>query len=156
MATSVTSFIVDTLVDVLDADTTLELVRVWVPTRPPTTATNTVVYPYVNSIAYESPYENGRMTVTGTAQCEIMCRQQVATDPQLTGSNTIAAGLIARKIHKLIYDCDPESIATNNDTVFSTRITGIVLDGHVGHFDNNDGKIQMGLAVTVHFIQTRI
>lgn len=156
MATSVTSYIVDTLVDVLDADTTLELARVWVPTKPPATDGNTVVYPYVNNVSYESPFENGSTTLTGMAQCEIMCRQNVASDPQLTGANTIAAGLIARKIHKLIYDCDPESIAVNNDTIFKSRITAIVLDGHVGHFDNNDGKIQMGLAVTVHFVQTRI
>lgn len=155
MATSPLAFIVDTLIGVLDDDNTLELVRVWNPTSPATTDGNTVVYPYVNNITYDGNPENGGSLLIGTAQCEVMCRQHVVNDASKTGLATIEAGLIARKVHKLLYDFDPESLATNNDTVFTTRIVAVQCNGNVGHFDNNDSKIEMGLAVTVHFIQTR-
>ena len=154
MATSTLAHIVDTLVDLLDNDTTWQVVRVFAPTKAGT-STKPTLYPYVVSISYPSGYENGKNDGYGTAACEIIATAKVANDASGAGLGTIETGRIAKEVMRRLLDADVESIARNDDGVFYTRIIGINVDGHVGAFDNNDGVVQFGLACTVIFNITR-
>ena len=120
MATSTLAHIVDTLVDLLDNDTTWQVVRVFAPTRAGT-STKPTLYPYVVSISYPSGYENGKNDGYGTAACEIIATAKVANDASGAGLGTIETGRIAKEVMRRLLDADVESIARND--VFSMLMT---------------------------------
>lgn len=149
------AFIVDTLIDILDADTSWQVVRVFKGDSSADTSKGTI-YPYVQGVSFGDGMENGANDGMGEASCEIMYSAKVANDTGGAGLATIALGDATKKIMGLLLGADVEGIAVNNDGTFKTRITAIVIDGHVGSFDNNDAKVRLGIALTVHFLLTRI
>lgn len=149
------AFVVDTLIDILDADTSWQVTRVFKGDSNLDTSKGTL-YPYVQQVSFGEGMENGANDGMGEASCEIMYAAKVANDTTGAGTATIALGTAAKKIMGLLLNTDVEGIAVNNDGTFKTRITAIVIDGHVGSFDNNDAKVRLGVALTVHFLLMRI
>lgn len=153
-STSPMQFVVDTLVDLLDDETTFSVVRVW--NQDAYNPSKTTVYPYVNGITYLYDTENGTATGEGIASCEILCNAQTESDASGSGITTAKAGVIAQKIKKLFDDKDCETIAVNNDGVYKVRINAMSVDAHVGHMDIGKGRVQIGFAVTVSITQWRV
>lgn len=152
-STSPMQFIVDSLVTVLTADTTLSVERVW--NGSASSLSKTVCYPYVNGVGYEYDMESGASNGRGTASCEILCDAVCDADAAKTGKSTAVAGLIGLKLKKLFDDKDWDTVARNDDGTYYTKIHAANIDAHVGHMDIGKGRVQMGFAVTVHFSQYR-
>lgn len=151
MATSLLTYITGTLRTVLDTDATLTPVPVFTESG----VTDIVnVHVGVQTVAYPESYESMRSGTRGVASCYVLASTKADGDPDKTGTNTEKAGLVAKAVHAALATYDVESVTPNSDGIFTSHIIGWTLDSHDGHFDNADGKIQMGFAITVHFIIT--
>ena len=149
-STSPLTYIVDTLVEALQADPDLTVRRIW---RPDAYESNTIIcYPYVQTMQYDTDSENGTSLGRGQASVEIMCNALIESDTMGTGAATEKAGEIAARVKNALESFDIDALATNNDQFFSTRIYTIAVDGHIGNFNIGSNKVQMGIAATVYFI----
>lgn len=146
-STSPTQFVLDTIVDALQSEPTFNVVRIW--RNDQTMTSNTLVYPYVTTVQYNNEAENGASDPLTRASVEIICSAIVENDTTGSGKSQELAGLIAARVKKAIESYDINTLPANVDQYFTTSIVAMFVDGHVGNFNINDNRIQLGVACTV-------
>lgn len=149
MSTSSSQFILDTIISTLEVDPDLNVVRVYRPDA--SDSTRTTVYPYIVSIQYRNDLEDSSSDGYCRANVEIICSSLVESDPSGQGYSAERAGLIVSKLKYLLENIDLFSIDENVDQYYRTKIDAIVVDGHIGNFNNNDSRITLGVATSVFF-----
>lgn len=148
-STSPTQFVLDTVVAALQTETTFSIVRIW---RNDQQASNkTLVYPYVSMVTYNNDAENGNSDPLCRANVEIMCSANVESDTLGSGKSQEQASLIAARVKYRLETYNVNALPANVDAYFTTNIVAMIVDGHVGNFNINDNKIQLGVACTVWY-----
>lgn len=149
-SSSPTQYVLDTIVDALSTEPSFNVVRIW--RSDASDPTRVTVYPYLGPVTYTTELEDYAQTGYSRAVVEILCSTLVESDPMGVGKTQEKTGLIAMLVKHALETYDYAALGSNQDQYYTTRIMGIVVDGHIGNFNVNDNRLQIGVAATAVFV----
>ena len=153
MSANRSAYILATVRDILDAETTFDVVKVW---RESPSLDKATVYPFILNQTFTEYSEDGYNTGYGTASVNVIIHQKVTGDPAREGTNTDKYGEIVQKVEELIENATWPVYEAHTGNLFKTAIHDIRILSWDGQFDNGDTKVNIGCLLNIDFTHTKV